>query len=101
MDSDNDQETDHKISQKTWKTSLLLQTHTGGHTNKQPNISDIQWKPRISNKTPNGNSNRLWLRISGYQQNQKVFRYHEENERIVDIIQKVSRYHLSSIDDAT
>ena len=30
-----------------------------------------------------------------------LFRYHEDKERIVEIIQKWSRYHLSPIEDTT
>ena len=42
MASENDQETDHKTSQETRKTSLRLQTDIGGRTNKKPNLSRIQ-----------------------------------------------------------
>ena len=31
----------------------------------------------------------------------KIFCYHEDTERIVEIIQKRSRYHLSPIEDTT
>ena len=72
MASENDQETDHKTSQKTRKTSLLVQTDTGVRTNEQPNLSVIQWKLRSINRRPNRNPTRLWLRISGHQQNQTL-----------------------------
>ena len=101
MASDKDQETDHKTRKETRKTSLLLQTDSGGRTNNQPNISSIQWKLRRSNRIPNEKPTRLWLIILGHQQNQKLFCYHEDIERIVDIIQKGSLYHISPIEDAT
>ena len=72
MDSDNNQETDHKTSQKTRKTSLLLQTNTGGRKNEHPNLSNIKWKLRSSNRSPNGNPTKLWLIILGHKQNQKL-----------------------------
>ena len=68
----NDQETDHKTSQETRKTSLRLQTDIGGRTNKKPNLSRIQWKLRSTNRIPKGNPTRLWLRILGHQWNQTL-----------------------------
>ena len=72
MASENDQETDHKTSQETRKTSLLLQTDTGGRTNEQPNISGIKWKLRSSNRSPNSQPTRLWPRILVHQRNQTL-----------------------------
>ena len=57
---------------KKCKTSLLLQMDTRGCINKHTNISGIQLKLRSSNRIPNGNPTRLWLRIYGHQQNQTL-----------------------------
>ena len=72
MASDKDQETDHKTRKETRKTSLLLQTDSGGRTNNQPNISSIQWKLRRSNRIPKGNPTRICLIISGHHRNQTL-----------------------------
>ena len=72
MASDKNQEVDHKTSQETSKDSLLLQTETGGRTNKHPNLSGIQWKLRISDISPNMNPTRIWIRVLGHQRNQKL-----------------------------
>ena len=69
MTSDNNHETDHKTSQETRKTSLLLKTDIGSRKKEQPNLSDIQWKLRSINRSQNGNPTRLWLRILGHQWN--------------------------------
>ena len=95
MASDNDQNTDHKTSQKTWKTSLLLQTDTGGRTNKQPNISGIQWKIRSINRSPNRNPDRLWIIISGPQQNQTLILL--PRRKIKDIQHNPERVAIHSI----
>ena len=72
MASDNNQEIDHKTSQETRKTSLLLKTDIGSRKKEQPNLSDIQWKLRSINRTPKVNPTRLSLRILVHHWNQKL-----------------------------
>ena len=72
MASDNYQETDHKTSQETRATSLLLQTDTVSCTKQQPNIRSILWKLGGINRSPNGESNRIWIRVFGHHRNQKL-----------------------------
>ena len=43
MASNKNQETDHKIGQENWATSILLQTDTGSCMKEQPNISGIKY----------------------------------------------------------
>ena len=95
MASDNDQQTDHKTSQKTRKTSLLLQTDTVGRTNEQPNLSSIQWKLRSSNRSPKSNLTRLWLSISGHQRNKILISLPRRQRK--DIRHNPKRFALPSI----
>ena len=72
MASENDQETDNKTIQETQKTSILLQTDTGGRTNEQSNISGIQWKLSSINRSLDENPTIPWPRILRYKWNQKL-----------------------------
>ena len=72
MTSDEDQETDHKTSQETWDTSLILQKDTGNCNPEQSNLGCVQWKLRGGNKKPKGNPPRLWFRMLGHHWNQKI-----------------------------
>ena len=99
MASENYQETDHKTSQETWSTSLLLQTGTGIRTLEHLNLSCVQWKLMGGNRSPKGNPSILWFRILRHNRNQNLFHHHEYKERIVDITQKLSRHHLSPIEE--
>ena len=46
MDSDNNQENDHKTIQRARATSILLQTNTRIRTPEQQHIICFQWKLR-------------------------------------------------------
>ena len=101
MDSDNRKITHQNNIKIVAPPSVILKMDKRSSGTQRQHHGCLQQKTAQSLGIPAGKTHELWIRVPGPVGIFKIFHHHEDREKIMDIVQKGSQYHLSPIKEAT